>query len=55
MQTSAGSTGALTEDGHLVGVAAERSDVLLYPLQRQGLVVQTSVAKVCVILSVQET
>ena len=39
-----GSSGVLSEDGHLVGVAAELLDVLLHPLEHHDLVLDAKVA-----------
>ena len=42
----------LTEDGHVVRIAAESRDVFLYPLQRRDLVEQSVVAR-CVMFGLR--
>jgi len=47
-------TGRLTEDGDVGGVAAERGDVLLHPLQGGDLVEQTQVGVAVAVAEVEE-
>ena len=44
---------ALSENGHVAGIAAKFGDVVAHPLQRQQQVVQNQVARVCVLRTAQ--
>ena len=55
VKAAAGGASALSKDRHSVRVTTEEGNVLLDPLQRQDLIVETAVARIRLVLRAHET